>query len=53
MIDTMNLFNISCSRDMFMRTKCSVELTDESIIVFYILIGWNILVITRKMLRTV
>lgn len=53
MIDTMNVFNISCSSDMFMRTTCSVELTDESITVFYILIGWNILVITRKMLRAI
>jgi len=53
MIDTMNLFNISCSSDMFMRTMCSVELTDESITVFYIIIGWTILVITRKILRAI
>ena len=31
MINNINIFNISCSSDMFMRTTCSVELTDESI----------------------
>lgn len=47
----MSVFNIVCSCDFFIKTICKVELTEESMMVFYILAGWNLLIVTKKLIN--